>query len=173
MGCDIHGFLEIVTDYKYADCVHGIPDDRSYDMFGLLAGVRNYADCKPISETRGLPEKLSWQAKESLEKWGLDAHSKSWLTVKDFKNHDWELESTDGRISTIDKETGKELSKSSYTHLMDDPEEVKKRNVELKYLTRKAKDLIPFAWKCFIDYMKALAEKYGDENVRIVFWFDN
>lgn len=172
MGCDIHGFLEIVSE-SWVDCVHGIPDNRTYDMFGLLAGVRNYTDCKPISNPRGLPEKVSWQVKDSLEKWGSDAHSRSWLSVKDFKEHDWELESLDGRVSTIDKNTGKELSKASYTFLQDHPDEAEKQNVELKHLTRKAKDLIPFAWVCFIDYMKSLAENYGDENVRIVFWFDN
>jgi len=171
MGCDIHGYLEVVIKDS-ADTLHSIPTDRNYDWFGILADVRNYANQKPIDTPRGLPENVDlWAASDSNEPGHF--HSHSWLSLRDFKEHDWDFEAINGRLSTVDKTTGEEKGKAVYTWLQDNPEEVAKRNVELKHLTRKAKELIPYRWQCFIEYMGILAQKYGDENVRVVFWFDN
>jgi len=181
MGCDIHGFLE----YRYANdkswwdmCT--IPDDRNYDLFGILAGVRNYVNATPISKPKGIPEDASYRVKDGIKDWGVDGHSHSWLTWKEIKEYNWAEKYQDGRVSTIVINTGKELGKASYTSLQEESaEELAKRGIKLVYLERTAKDLIPFEWKGFFDYMRYLAEGdestsgYGDENVRIVFWFDN
>ena len=173
MGCDIHGYLEVVHSETYIDGICNIPRDRSYDWFGILADVRNYADSKPISHPKGMPEKVCYEMKDKVEGYGGNGHSHSWLSWKEIRDHDWDFASRDTRISTIDIETGKEKGKASYTYLQDDPEECKRLGVELKYLDRKAGDLIPFIWKGFLDFMAYLSEKWGDENVRIVFFFDN
>ena len=174
MGCDIHIWLELVHSEDYVECLHGAPDNRSYDLFGLLAGVRNYIDTKPISEPRGWPEKVSWQAREEYEGYGTDGHSHSWLTVKDFKEHDWNYESVDGRVSTIDLSTGEEKGKASYTYLQEKtPEELAELGVELRHLTRKSNDILSPLWRAFLRYMYDLGDLFGDEKVRLVFFFDN
>ena len=181
MGCDIHGHLEINWGRsKRWWHVCNIPDDRNYDLFGIFAGVRNYVNAIPISERKGIPDNSSYVVNYDLEKWTDDGHSYSWLTWKEIKEYDWDQKFIDGRISTIDLSTGKETSKASYTHLQDiSEEEVREIGFELKYLERTARDLIPFIWRGFFGFMRHLAEGddeakgYGEENVRIVFWFDN
>lgn len=169
MGCDIHGYLEVKESGKWR-CEKEVPDGRSYDWFGILAGVRNYVNAIPISEPRGIPNSLSKKVMEEIDDWQFDGHSHSWLTSKDFENYDWKQTFIDGRISTIEKATGKELSKAVYTN----PKFLDKERFELKSgLKRVAEELIPHFWVKFIAEMKELSKTYGDENVRIIFWFDN
>lgn len=168
MGCDIHGNLEVKEEGKWK-FIEEIPNVRSYDMFGILAGVRNYVNAMPISEPRGCPEDISDGTNKKLEHWDFDGHSHSWLTYRDFLVYDWSQVFKDGRISTIDKATGKEMSKASYTYLQDHPNP----KYVLDYLDRLAEDLIPESWEKFLRKMGKLAFKYGSRNVRIVFWFDN
>lgn len=74
MGCDIHLHAEKLVDGKW---VHIVPptgvdsfgDDfgytprwyrgRNYELFAVLAGVRNYGDITPIAEPRGIPGDIS------------------------------------------------------------------------------------------------------------------
>jgi len=56
---------------------------RDYDFFGLLAGVRSCA--KPVFNVRGLPKNLSTPLKEDVEMWGVDIHTKSYLSLAEYK----------------------------------------------------------------------------------------
>lgn len=118
MGCDIHFYVERVEDGAWASADRWTPDgdseaneppvtldykdsfyhDRNYDLFAILAGVRNgrgFAGCDtgdgfvPISEPRGLPEDLSPQVRAEAERWDGDGHSHSWLTVQELLDYDW------------------------------------------------------------------------------------
>lgn len=173
MGCDIHGYLEVVHSETYVTGICNIPGDRSYDWFGILADVRNYANSKPISQPKGMPEKVCYEMQDKVKGYGLDGHSHSWLSWKEIRTHDWDYVSHDGRISTIDKKTGEEKGKASYTYLQDDSEKAEEMGVELKHLDRVAKDLIPYIWQGFFKFMEHLADKWGEDKVRIVFFFDN
>ena len=104
MGCDIHLFLErknndgswydaniyrrndyktmnqeenTEPDFKRLDFYYG----RNYDLFAILAGVRNYGFIKPISQPKGLPVNASKEVKDELRKCGDAAHSVSYLTL--------------------------------------------------------------------------------------------
>lgn len=92
MGCDIHVWLEYstfnhgdhaATEYRGKPYWRAMTDcfnpGRDYLMFGIMAAVR--AEEYAIFHPRGLPEGLSYTAKESVEKWGDDLHSESWLTT--------------------------------------------------------------------------------------------
>ena len=168
MGCDIHGCLEIIHSETYVKGICNIPRDRDYDLFGILAGVRNYVDAAPISEPKGLPEMLSWQAKDEAEGYGSDGHFHSWLTWKEIKDYDWNQVSQDGRISVVNLETGEERMKASYIN-----PSLLKEDEKFDYLPRTAKDLVSYIWEGFFKFMKHLAVQYGDEKVRIVFFFDD
>jgi len=168
MGCDIHGYLEVKIKERW-NSIKEIPKDRAYDMFGILADVRNYVNAKPISGPKGVPEDASDFVAQEIVDWDIDGHSHSWLTWEEISKYDWEQKSLDERVSTIEKATGKELSKASYTYLQDKPDP----RFELKHLERIMKELVPQSWKDFFDDMKDFAERFGAENVRIVFWFDN
>ena len=134
MGTDIHmaaevrknGKWQLVTEcvfphyeYKYNkekgewDCE--ISDrktfdpysDRNYDLFAMLADVRNDGDINPISEPKGYPEDMCDELKsdvglherdwQSWEEYGRrphlsDEHSSSYLTLKELLEYDWTQE---------------------------------------------------------------------------------
>lgn len=168
MGCDIHGWVEIKRGKSWQS-VHEVPNDRSYDMFGILADVRNYIDLKPIAHPRGLDvEDLSFWAKMDYDKWSSDAHSASWLNWSDIENYDWDQKSIDGRVSIVNKETGEEKLKASLINpdLLKDDE-------EFRHIERIAKEIVPLKWQGLFKEMEFYATELGEENVRIVFWFDN
>ena len=60
-------------------------NERSYFLFGLLAGVRNYS-VEPISQPRGIPDDVSVAIKEYYDGWGDDAHTPSWYTLYELKS---------------------------------------------------------------------------------------
>jgi hypothetical protein len=114
MGCDIHLYVErreagkwVPADrwtwdeeegrwtVKYDDRVYS---DRNYDLFAILADVRNgygFAGVPtgvgfiPISKPRGLPADVSDRIREEAESWGCDGHSHSFHTVAQLMAYDW------------------------------------------------------------------------------------
>lgn len=102
MGCDIHMYVEYRFDGKWvcgdyfskSPYYNGVDpyepkyslvdiyDYRDYDLFGVLAGVRN-REVPCISEPRGLPNDCNDFIKKEYEVWWCDAHSCSWLTLQE------------------------------------------------------------------------------------------
>jgi len=113
MGCDIHLYVEVrqadgswksVDQWVTEDGYFHVPyekqfyNGRNYDLFAILANVRNgvgFAGVKtgagfnPISEPKGLPADVSTEVKQCSENWGADGHSHSWHTVSDLWAFDW------------------------------------------------------------------------------------
>ena len=96
MGCDIHASLEYLKDcnwssmnlyIKNSELVDYDFTSRSYILFAILAGVRNDYNLKPISKPKGFPEDASKETKEFYDEWLGDAHSASWLTLKELKDN--------------------------------------------------------------------------------------
>lgn len=82
-------------------------DDRNYNLFAILAGVRNNFDFEPIAEPRGLPDDLSAEVKrlDYAEQEDEDAddndvslgdHSQSWLTLAELQAYNWNREVKEG-----------------------------------------------------------------------------
>lgn len=116
MGCDIHLFAETKkngrwesadaweVDEDYDPPRSVVPyakrfyDDRCYNLFAILADVRNgrgFAGCKtgegfiPISKPKGLPDDVSENVKSEAQDWEGDGHSHSWHTLADIFSFDW------------------------------------------------------------------------------------
>lgn len=118
MGTDIHAAIEYRESsehpwaaLKYPNKYFGkwedepefttrLPIDRDYDLFAILANVRNgrgFAGVitgdgfNVISEQRGLPEDITSEARES----GCTGeHSATWLSLADLLEFDWEQVAT-------------------------------------------------------------------------------
>lgn len=88
MGCDIHAVIE--TKGKYCSWINrGDPEiDRNYLIFSVLGNVRNHDDIPFISSERGVPENCSDAYESMVDRWDSDAHSKSWVTLKELKDYD-------------------------------------------------------------------------------------
>jgi hypothetical protein len=81
----------LMTDQPYVG--------RNYDLFAILANVRNgygFAGAvtgeglNPISEPRGVPDDASPEYTAEVERWGRDGHSHSWLTLAELHAYDWD-----------------------------------------------------------------------------------
>ncbi|MCI0665666.1 MAG: hypothetical protein L0220_31805 [Acidobacteria bacterium] len=128
MGCDIHIFVEKKVDGKWVSADKWTPypyadeegetrkewvdsddliySDRNYDLFGILANVRNGWGAagsdtgdgfKPIAMPKGLPSDVSTKVKAESDAWGDDSHSHSWITLEELKAYDWEGQKTKHR----------------------------------------------------------------------------
>lgn len=103
MGCDIHLYVEARDkrgwltrdEWKVEDGWTDVPfdsrffNDRNYELFAILAGVRNKYDIKPIQEPRGLPSDCDPMILKANDSWGEDGHSHSWLTLAELLAFDW------------------------------------------------------------------------------------
>lgn len=100
MGCDIHMLTEVrdpkTGKWKKTGAIfkdwQGQPTDlvyqtRDYDLFGLLADVRNPNKIEPIkSPTHTLPEDVSEEIRTAFEAARDAAHIKSYYTLRELLN---------------------------------------------------------------------------------------
>lgn len=114
MGCDIHFYVEKLAEGQWASAdkwtkgeevgelfvAHGdcFYRRRNYDLFAILANVRNgigFAGIKtgggfiPIADPRGLPADVTEQVQAASERWSGDGHSHSHLSLKELLDYDW------------------------------------------------------------------------------------
>jgi hypothetical protein len=101
MGCDIPGVLQKKVDGTWQE-MPGAFGDRSYNVFAMLANVRNgygFAGCETssgyefIQEGRGLPEDFSMKDDEyhkdgTDEGFWMGDHSHGWVTAKELATFD-------------------------------------------------------------------------------------
>lgn len=165
MGCDIHAMIEKKTRYCEGGSDWwvnaGNPDiDRNYSIFSVLANVRNYNNMPFISKPKGKPEDCCGEFSAWLEDWNGDAHSVSWLTLKELKEFNINqsyydkrliLSKKDGKINAVCQDT-------NGTHLG----EVGETTIFGVFGSN--------SWNELILKMEAIGEP---ENVRLVFFFDN
>lgn len=214
MGCDIYIYAEVrskgVGDNALT-CWQKVGDvfdsdlgktdqpykGRNYDLFGILADVRNgvgFAGCdtgdgfKPIDEQRGIPKDASPEIKSMSE--CVDWHSHSYLTLKELLDYDWfqktvirgwvNLEEFKTFIKKGEPDSwcggvgGRQIDKDKMLELIKDRQD--KGESEVEYYTQ-------ISWgknynECcqyFLENTIPALQKLADnpEDVRIVFWFDN
>jgi hypothetical protein len=156
--------------------VESIYSGRNYELFGILAGVRDRNN-DSIDDPRGLPEDVCEVTKKESDRWDSDGHSHSWVTLKELKEYQG-LHPVVRRSGMISPEAAKLLDEGIQTpdtwcqgtSLTD----WVKREWEEGYDTLKP----------IIDAMdKRVREEFWvwgdepkpelDEKIRIVFWFDN
>lgn len=121
MGCDIHFYVEKLVNgqwvaadkFQRGDAEDGTDDakgylhivdhkemyqGRNYDLFAILADVRNgsgFAGIKtgegfvPISMPRGVPDDASPEYKEISDDMDCDGHSHSYFTLRELLDYDW------------------------------------------------------------------------------------
>lgn len=128
MGCDIHSFIEVKKNgkwehYNWRDekyligtyddgspqySYDGYFDDplyigRNYDLFAILANVRNgrgFAGIKtsegfePMDMPRGLPVDVTAEVAKQSDDWDSDGHSHSWFLLSDLLSYDYDKQGT-------------------------------------------------------------------------------
>lgn len=171
MGCDIHSCIEHKQpDGSWKQVTDVIPLDdfdkrtqekergdspfdwRAYGMFGFLADVRNYSHVPTVAEPKhAIPEDTSQEVKEAYEFWSGDAHTATWLTVRQLSEFDYDQIFWNRRVTKngdgaalADEGEGEHLS------------------------------IREFLGDAFFEHLKVLQDiDKNPDDVRVVFWFDN
>lgn len=207
MGCDIHMYVEykrknmnneevwIHGDYfKPNPCfamfdkndindepaferieLHG---NRDYTLFSTLAGVRDYTDMViPVAPPKGEPNDCSEYVKEEMQQWEGDAHTHSYLTLKELKDYQatnpvmhYTGLISPSQLKAFDEHGTKPQSWCQGTNI---------EGYERRSWTEENTSLIPLIEKLQKRGHELLQYDWQDWNaenedkVRIVFWFDN
>ena len=154
--------------YLYAEKVWY--DNRNYDLFAMLADVRNDG-FNPISAPKGLPRNVSPSVKKESDGWDCDGHSHSWLTLAELEAYDWDQKAImQGMVSKAQAEEFRKTGKPpeswcGWTNATD----VETIRWEIKY-----RDHVTEFLNVIMPALRKLAAEHGGpKNVRMVFWFDN
>lgn len=170
-------------------------DNRCYDLFALLAGVRNRNNIIPISEPKGIPENISEEIKEELEVWEYDGHSRSYYTLAELneyiKTHQddyytnggyvsrseyvtflkkgcptsWSGGICGGGVMIVSNEEMDEILANTYKDYDSDKS-------YYTYVNWKDNIISDTGLDDIVEKLKTVCDN-NDENVRMVFWFDN
>lgn len=218
MGCDIHMYVERKEgpfcwkgvygedlwdeyerkhnpDFIAKPSLNWLYDGRCYNLFALLADVRNRCDILPIDSPRGLPVDISEDIKKEYEPWQWDAHSASFFYLDELQEYrDESLEkyfTNSGIVSSY--EYNQYLQKgypTSYCQGVSGPDVKIVSNEEMMasihgIIDMKGELYTKIFWienlfkDTGLEEIVEELEKYTKENnikssdLRIVFWFDN
>lgn len=124
---------------------------RDYELFGILAGVRN--DTYPqIMDVRGLPSDVSDGTRAEYDKYADAWHTCSWMTVPEMDA--WASKKKNFRMDC-------------YECLSDCEKKVADK--DSKFIRKRFKNFV-YDIRHFVDMLTYYTP---DEDVRIVFWFDS
>jgi len=146
MGTDIHGWVEVNQSAAPSNW-QGIIRitwliQRNYPMFGSLFGIRNLYAFRPLAAERGFPPDVSNGVLEDAQNMG--AVGITWLAYTEVQQIDWE-------------EYGQPIIMKATGML---PE------------AHRRKECVTDDWDLLFAMMRMLAARAGDEQVRLIAWFD-
>lgn len=181
MGCDIHGWIEVVRHAVYEDDERfkwsSAVDlskvlSRDYVTFGRLAhdGRRQQDGDRALFAGRGLPkrEHLDDPTLDDYEDLEADAHHESHFT---------HAELTQDRI-TIHVPEGETRRVTPVEYIREGIEEYNPENPDAEHTREDKNNSMTYghkkrAWEAAFGTSHALAQRCGHEQVRWVIWFDN
>lgn len=163
MGCDIHLFIEYkeYEDRNWYAFSKEVDLSRSYEMFGAMAGVRNYKESEFIAP-RGLPDKVSDEVLDHISEYvsegeGLRGDQKAFL------NSGESYWIGDRRVSIPDYHSVSWLNVFEYEKIF--------KSIGEPNLKINSERIHILGYKIVLDIMKNYANH--DIDTRIVFFFDN
>ena len=174
MGCDIHAMIEIrcphdsfpESTYEYWHNAGDPMIGRDYELFAVLAGVRNDYGITPISEPRGMPEDSCSEIDAYSEKFGIDGHSHSWLTLEELRSFNPKQTIFDNNLVIARNNAGRVTETAGWTN----------REHFGPVGSRQVFDLWGSQhWERVMRQLERVADRFdGDgSRVRLVFFFDN
>ena len=140
---------------------------RDYELFTILAGVRETGGITPIAFPKGLPPDASTIVKIMESNLGEDAHSHSFLTLRELKESIYSKETP--IRAWIHKEDKKDIvgGKGQFIHYKDYQDD--------DYVYAEWSDEPNQNFLFMLENLERMknTHKINDDNdIRIVFWFD-
>lgn len=162
------------------DCVdvpyHDRFTDRDYLLFGFLAGVRDPEN--QYFKAKGFPSDACKEVKTVYDGYGSDAHTPSYLTLKELRNVDWD----NIKIKISRMFLKEQLEKFRESEKNNKPD----YNIIRTWCTWasdnenwvKAEIEVPIRHQFshfyyFMNDLHSYDYRCKDDQIRIVFWFDN
>ena len=191
MGCDIHMYIEKMRNGKWVpaqgfveidDGVIDVPyndrfSDRDYLLFGMLAGVRDSTN--QMFEPKGFPSDASPELNAVYKGWEPVAHTPSYLTLAELNGLNW-----DGSAIIIKRMFQKNQLKAFRNS-------VKKGDPDYSIIQSwcswasdrenwvEAEIQVPMKYQFSRFYYNVVSRLHSydrrcnENEIRIVFWFDN
>lgn len=134
-----------------------------YDLYGCLFGVRNYANFEPLFANRGLPEDCCESVKQSFCD---DFHSPTFCSFSELRSINLEEYSTkpdERQWYTLQSKNGPIRIKGNAPPGVD---------AEPARRMQRAEALSNEGYQTVYKLMAVLADRFGEENVRLVVYFD-
>lgn len=190
MGTDIDGGVEVRKDGVWVAAGVDVGAWRDYDAYGLLFGVRNFAGFEPVAPSRGIP--VDAVVRPTTRYTGI--HDHTWVTWSELAQVDWTglAPRVDDRIHEYEvTEDGPVYRSKAGSHGQrwravagEDadprgsayPEGTEWRSGTTIWRVERldrAEVLRNPELRELLATMRALASEYGDDNVRLVVWFDS
>lgn len=172
MGCDIHAMIEKKFRCNEAHTGYWINAgdpriDRDYTLFSVLANVRNGDNIPFISDPRGVAENACSEFQAWHSFWDANAHSASWVTLAEMKAFDVSQKYYCTRLIISKDENGRIIRTCAGTSAKHFGE-VGEVSVFGEFLNGES------AWNELISKLeKAKEDWHTDDDVRLVFFFDN
>lgn len=156
-----------------------IYNDRNYLLFSLLADVRNYGGNKSFEFDSGVPDDVSDKTLSEYERWGDDAHTPGWATLKELKEAKAQTPKVKRKGFVIKKEADKYredgTQPTEWCQGVYGPHAVNFEWLEWEDDNDEFDTLIDamIERKMDIFWQRDKSSTEHDEDIRIVFWFDN
>ena len=159
---------------------------RPCDLYGCLFGVDNFAGYVPLFADRGAPEDLSADLEDKASPLHEHRHP-SWALWSELKQVDWDelAPQRDLRVTELELRDGSEAMTG--TKWLNDPRwdgvraslerdpsaTVTVGSRRFRRLILKRRDaLTDTDFPLLMKLMASLAERFGDDGVRLTVWFD-
>ena len=161
--------------------------DRNYELFSFLAGVRNYAGNPSFGFDRGLPEDISPTTKKESDLWDCDGHTHGYCTLKELKEAISKVKKI-RREGAVTKEAAERYRTTGETPNFWAQGVGCFQGIAPDYQDRYEWLVWTDEVNCFTRLIEAIEERKRDffwirnkdeddfthdDDIRIVFWFDN
>ncbi len=185
MGTDINGYIEFRTQNPIeswnAAINIGSLAERYYNLFGYLFGVRGHGDkFLPVAAGRGIPPHVAEEI--SLVFYSFGGENPTWIDWREFRDaiiagysiHVYQKDNN-GQLRAIEKQFS--LAKPDYFTTSEQEQltqglDVKKDDYIYRYENDGPLPLGP-GWQLIVELGDLLAQRYGEERVRLVVWFSS
>ena len=175
--------------------------DPSSDMFACLFGIQNFANFRPIAPARGFPPHLSPEAQHDVDESQFQGKpgyfGETWVSWAELAGIDWDerAEAPDSRVHQYTRDEHGRLrytGKASYSRdlarelglgiaeILAQPPvfaegtewDINGTIYRVETLTRRQTLAETRTWPVLFSLMRTLAERFGEDGVRLVVWFD-
>ncbi|OXM45360.1 hypothetical protein [Amycolatopsis alba] len=203
MGTDINGVIEYRRASACAGHGPGswaqaidldiLNDTRNYDAFACLFGVRNFANFRPIAADRGLPDDATDFTVAHMARWGC--FGATWIGWSEVEAVDWDelADLPDSRIheyrrqpdgslafrgkaghnTRFAKVSGTPIGAQGEGKIWPEGTEWIDGDAVFRSERLSRSQAVTLEWAPVWAVMRALAGVHGDDNVRLIVWFDD